>query len=61
MKNILVEVDNEYHDKVKIHAVTHGMTIKEYVTGLIDKDLETKKKSKHSNFGEYVFAQAIRK
>ncbi len=43
MKNLLIEVDDAYHHKVKVHAVVKGLTIKEYIMGLIEKDLKTKK------------------
>ena len=43
MKNLLFQIDEELHKKIKVRAAENGQTIKGYITTLIKKDLETKK------------------
>lgn len=38
-KNLCVFVDIEKHRHVKAHAAQKGITIKEYIEGLIDRDM----------------------
>lgn len=38
MKNLIAEVDDEFHFKVKMEAMRRKMTIKEYIVSLILKD-----------------------
>lgn len=40
MKNLIAEVDDEFHFKVKMEAMRRKMTIKEYIVSLIKRDLE---------------------
>lgn len=43
MKRIVVEMEDSLHIEVKVIALRQGKTTKQYVTELIEKDLETKK------------------
>lgn len=43
MKNLLFQIDEELHKKIKVRAAENGQTIKGYITTLIKKDLQTKK------------------
>ena len=43
MKRLVVEVSDELHTNVKIEALKQGVSAKDYVIGLLTKDLETKK------------------
>lgn len=43
IKNIAFQVEDEFHTKIKIKATKEGKTIKDYVIGLIRKDLEKNK------------------
>ena len=43
MKSVSIKVDEEFHRCMKLRATEKGKSIKEYVVGLIEKDLETKK------------------
>lgn len=43
VKRITVELDDDFHKNVKMQAVMKGMSIKEYLRQLLEKDLETKK------------------
>lgn len=43
MKRITVELDEDFHKKVKMQAVMSGISIKEYLRQLLEKDLEAKK------------------
>lgn len=38
-KNISFKVENDFHKKIKIKAATEDKTIKDYLLGLADKDL----------------------
>lgn len=42
-KNLIFQIDEELHRKIKVKASSNGQTIKGYVITLIKKDLETKK------------------
>ncbi len=52
MKRVIIELDEEFHKQLKIFCFTNGITLKDYISGCVKKDLESRKKSKHSNFGE---------
>lgn len=43
MKRLVVEMENNFHTAIKIEALKQGVPVKDYVTALIKKDLETKK------------------
>lgn len=43
-KNIVLRVDPEFHQKVKIHVTMAGTTLQDYICGLIEKDLEQQEK-----------------
>ena len=43
VKSISVELDDDFHKRVKMQAVIMDMSIKEYLSQLLEKDLETKK------------------
>lgn len=43
MKRVVVELEDDFHKRVKLQAIGKDMSIKEYLTLLIKKDLETKK------------------
>lgn len=47
MKAINFQMDDELYKRLRIETVCQDKSIKQYVTKLIQKDLETKK-SKHS-------------
>lgn len=59
MKRIAVELDDDFHKRVKMQAVIMDMSIKEYLSQLLEKDLETKK-SKHSSFGGQCVYSSMR-
>ena len=48
MKRIAVELDDDFHKRVKMQAVIMDMSIKEYLSQLLEKDLETKKPANKS-------------
>lgn len=54
MKSVSIKVDEEFHRCMKLRATEKGKSIKEYVVGLIEKDLETKK-NKHMPSKAKVF------
>lgn len=43
-KGITIRVEPEFHQKLKLYAVSQGVTIQEYVKELIAKDLKDKEK-----------------
>lgn len=43
MKRVTVELDDALAKQVKLFAINSNQTVKDYVTKLIKKDLETKK------------------
>ena len=43
VKRIAVELYDDFHKRVKMQAVIMDMSIKEYLSQLLEKDLETKK------------------
>lgn len=43
MKQIIVDLEEELHKKMKIKALQDDKTIKKYITDLIEKDVEAKK------------------
>lgn len=47
-KAIAIRVEPEFHQKLKIFAVSQGLTIQEYVKELIEKDLKEKEKEKEN-------------
>lgn len=51
MKRVIIELDEEFHKQLKIFCFTNGITLKDYITGCVKRDLEVKK-SKHGKFGD---------
>lgn len=43
MKRVIIELEDDLHRKLKIFCFTRGVTLKNYVTECVKKDLETKK------------------
>ena len=43
MRVINFQMDNELHTQMKLESVRQGKTIKQYITELVLRDLETKK------------------
>lgn len=43
MKRVIIELNDELHKELKINCFKDGITLKDYVTGLVVKDLKTKK------------------
>lgn len=43
MKRVIIELDEEFHKQLKIFCFTNGITLKDYITGCVKRDLETKK------------------
>lgn len=43
MKRVVIEVSEELHRDLKVYCFSNGTTVKEYLTKLVEKDLETKK------------------
>lgn len=43
MKRLVVEMEDNFHTAIKIEALKQGVPVKDYITVLIKKDLETKK------------------
>lgn len=43
MKAVNFQIDDILHKKMKFEALRQGKSVKQYVTNLIQKDLETKK------------------
>jgi len=39
LKNLIAEVEDDFHFQVKMEAMRRKMTIKEYIVSLIRKDL----------------------
>ncbi len=43
MKRVGIILDDELHKKLKLHVVNHEISLTEFITGLIERELETKK------------------
>lgn len=43
MKRIVIEIEDDFHKKIKLQAVTKDKSVKGYVLDLIKADLQTKK------------------
>lgn len=43
MKRVVVEMEDDFHKKMKLKAVSSDKSIKEYVKELIEKDLQNEK------------------
>lgn len=39
-KNIVLRVDQQFHQQVKIHVTMNNTTLQDYIVGLIKKDME---------------------
>jgi hypothetical protein len=44
MKRVIIELDEEFHKQLKIFCFTKGITLKDYISGCVKKDLESRKK-----------------
>ena len=44
MKRVIIELDEEFHKQLKIFCFTNGITLKDYISGCVKKDLESRKK-----------------
>lgn len=42
-KNIVLRVEPEFHQKIKLYVTANNTTLQEYIVGLIKKDQEQKK------------------
>lgn len=42
-KNIVLRVDRDFHQQVKLYVTMNNTTLQDYIVGLIKKDLEQKK------------------
>lgn len=43
MKNLIISVEESYHNEVKSFIAQKGMTIKEFVVDLINKEMKKEK------------------
>lgn len=43
-KNIVLRVDQNFHQQVKLYVTMNNTTLQEYIVGLIRKDMEQHKK-----------------
>lgn len=52
MKRITVELENDFHKKVKIRALSTDKTMKDYVLDIIKKEMSGKEEqdAEHSDF-----------
>lgn len=49
MKNLSVNIEDELHLKVKMKALVSGMSLKEYLLKIIEKDLKEERKQADGN------------
>lgn len=43
MKRLIIQLEEAFHKKIKMQALSVDKSIKQYVTDLLEKDLQTKK------------------
>lgn len=43
-KNIVLRVNPDFHQQVKLYVTMHNTTLQEYIVGLIRQDMEQNKK-----------------
>ena len=43
MKRVIIELDEEFNKQLKIFCFTNDITLKDYITGCVKRDLEVKK------------------
>ena len=43
IKRVIIELEEEFHKQLKIFCFTQGITLKNYITECVKKDLKTKK------------------
>ncbi len=43
-KNIVLRVDPDFHQQVKLYVTMNNTTLQDYIVGLIKKDMEQNKK-----------------
>ena len=46
-KNLMLRVNPELHQKIKLHVVMNNTTIQDYLLGLIEKDMEKNEENKN--------------
>lgn len=45
-KNIVLRVDSDFHQKVKLYVTMNNTTLQNYIVGLIKDDMEKNKKKR---------------
>ena len=45
-KNIVLRVDQDFHQQVKLYVTMNNTTLQNYIVGLIKKDMEQNKETK---------------
>ena len=45
-KNIVLRVDQNFHQQVKLYVTMNNTTLQDYIVGLIKKDMEQNKETK---------------
>ena len=45
-KNIVLRVDQNFHQQVKLYVTMNNTTLQDYIVGLIKKDMEKNKETK---------------
>ena len=45
-KNIVLRVDQDFHQQVKLYVTMNNTTLQDYIVGLIKKDMEQNKETK---------------
>lgn len=43
MKRVIIELEEDFHKQLKIYCFVQGITLKNYISECVKKDLETKK------------------
>ena len=46
-KNLMLRVNPELHQKIKLHVVMNNTTIQDYLLGLIEKDMAKNEENKN--------------
>lgn len=46
-KNIVLRVDRDFHQQVKLYVTMNNMTLQDYIVGLIKKDMEQNQDKMH--------------
>lgn len=45
MKRIIIEIKEETHRNIKVFCFKHGITMKDYITGLLEKDQKERREA----------------